>query len=286
MSALTAREQELYDVALGALPSWYSTEVNPQVVVGAFAKIFGKAWDQIDAWVDMIYLKHAFGIWLDAHARDRGTSRRTGENDITLAGRLEVPADAVTKPALEQIANAILAGAGVAGSVTIIENRVNADEGGAFYENGSSTTRTFWGHGWRWDGTATTIEVVVPKTTPQNVVDAVAEAMRIWAAGGVEILMEQPSATDPYERVSIKPPFATRAHGGPTVGFIVSSRLSATSYTWKVNGIVGGNATVGTVDTLGTYTPPAAVPFPEDVEVEVVGNIDPTQVGKARVKIT
>lgn len=286
MSALTPHEQELYNLALASLPKWYSTEVNPQVVVGAFAKIFGKVWTQIDTWVDIVYLKRAFGIWLDAHARDRGTSRRAGESDATLAGRLEVPADAVTLPALNQIGNAILAGAGVTGSVTIIENRVNSAEGGGFWEDGVALTRVFWGHGWRWDGTPHTIEVAVPAATPLQVAQAVAEAMRMWAAGGVEVLSEQPSATFSYEVLSIKPPAATTAHGGSTVAHTVQSRRGATSFTWKVNGITGGNSTFGTIDSFGTYTPPAAVPSPEDVEIEVVGNIDATVVGTARLKIT
>jgi hypothetical protein len=42
---------------------------------------------------------------------------------------------------------------------------------------------------------------------------------------------------------------------------------------------------VGTI-AAGVYTPPATIPFPVDVEVQAVSVLDPTVVGRARVKIT
>src|ERR1044072_6553347 len=39
------------------------------------------------------------------------------------------------------------------------------------------------------------------------------------------------------------------------------------SLTWRVNGIVGGNSTVGTIDTNGLYTAPNAVPIPATVTI-------------------
>lgn len=42
---------------------------------------------------------------------------------------------------------------------------------------------------------------------------------------------------------------------------------SNTAVTWSVNGVAGGNATVGTVDTSGMYSAPASVPNPNPVNV-------------------
>src|SRR3974377_360138 len=38
-----------------------------------------------------------------------------------------------------------------------------------------------------------------------------------------------------------------------------------TAVIWEVNGVAGGNSTVGTISTLGTYTAPATVPNPYHV---------------------
>ena len=59
-----------------------------------------------------------------------------------------------------------------------------------------------------------------------------------------------------------------------------------TTVTWQVNGIVGGNATVGTIASTGTYTAPAGVPSPAVVTVSAVSNQDPTRSDSASVTIT
>lgn len=284
MSALTSHEQELYNLALASLPRWYSTEVNPQVVVGAFAKLFGKAWDQIDAWVNIIYLKQAFGIWLDAHARDYGTRRQTNESDGALLARLESPQDALTKSALLAIGNAIIAGAGVSDIIHISEGRIDA---GGYWDPGFAGGRAFWGvSGHRWDGHPHDIYVIVPATADNGTAAAVAAAMRLWAAGGVDVFVEHALdfSNDSYQIVTITPPAAQVAHGGVTQQFTVQTRFADT-VTWMVNGNVGGNAVTGTISGSGLYTAPASVPYPEDVEIEAYSpTYDVT--GTARVKIT
>jgi hypothetical protein len=39
---------------------------------------------------------------------------------------------------------------------------------------------------------------------------------------------------------------------------------------WRVNGVAGGNSSVGTITTAGVYTAPASVPSPSTVTVTVV----------------
>ncbi len=48
--------------------------------------------------------------------------------------------------------------------------------------------------------------------------------------------------------------------------------LSNTAVTWEVNGIVGGNATLGTISTSGLYKAPATIPAAEILIEAVASN--------------
>src|SRR5579871_971679 len=61
---------------------------------------------------------------------------------------------------------------------------------------------------------------------------------------------------------------------------------SNTAVTWQVNGVAGGNSTVGTISTAGLYTAPAAVPSPASVTINAVAQADATKSGTATVTIT
>ena len=56
--------------------------------------------------------------------------------------------------------------------------------------------------------------------------------------------------------------------------------------TWQVNGIAGGNATVGSISASGVYTAPAAVPNPPRVTVTAISNADMRATGSAVVTVT
>jgi hypothetical protein len=43
-----------------------------------------------------------------------------------------------------------------------------------------------------------------------------------------------------------------------------------------VNGVQGGNAEIGTIDSKGLYTAPAIVPVPNTVNITSVASNDPT----------
>jgi hypothetical protein len=59
-----------------------------------------------------------------------------------------------------------------------------------------------------------------------------------------------------------------------------------TRVTWKVNGVAGGNGTVGTVSSSGLYTAPAAVPSPATVTVTATSVADATKSASVTVTIT
>jgi len=61
---------------------------------------------------------------------------------------------------------------------------------------------------------------------------------------------------------------------------------SNTSVVWKVNGMTGGNTTVGRVSSSGVYTAPRRVPSPDTVTVSATSAADPTKTASAQVTVT
>jgi hypothetical protein len=59
-----------------------------------------------------------------------------------------------------------------------------------------------------------------------------------------------------------------------------------TAVTWKVNGITGGNSTVGIISSLGTYKAPSVAPAGGVVKVSVVSVADPTKSATATVTVS
>jgi hypothetical protein len=57
------------------------------------------------------------------------------------------------------------------------------------------------------------------------------------------------------------------------------------SVTWQVNGVTGGNSTVGRITSAGVYTAPSAVPSPSTVTVRALSAADPTKSATASVTV-
>ncbi len=77
------------------------------------------------------------------------------------------------------------------------------------------------------------------------------------------------------------------------VGAATATRLTPlitahldTSVVFSVNGIVGGNGTVGTITNTGDYTPPAVIPTPATVTVRATSNEDPTLFSEVTIQLT
>jgi hypothetical protein len=54
---------------------------------------------------------------------------------------------------------------------------------------------------------------------------------------------------------------------------------------WEVNGVAGGNAMFGTIDTSGNYSAPATLPTPATFNVTAVAQADTSKSGDASVTI-
>src|SRR5439155_16038186 len=71
---------------------------------------------------------------------------------------------------------------------------------------------------------------------------------------------------------------------GGTQQFTATVRnTSNTAVTWQVNGVTGGNATVGTISSSGLYTAPAS---PATVTVTAVSQADTTKRAEAHMTET
>jgi hypothetical protein len=92
--------------------------------------------------------------------------------------------------------------------------------------------------------------------------------------------------------VSIAPASATVPAGGTQVftATVTSSGDLSTDVDWAVNGIAGGNASVGTIAANGadsaSYTAPVTPPSPPNVTITASSVADPTKAGTASVTIT
>lgn len=96
------------------------------------------------------------------------------------------------------------------------------------------------------------------------------------------------AVTNPPPPVSVSvSPASASVRINRTKTFVATVQNAAnTSVTWKVNGITGGNSTVGTISAGGVYRAPAAVPSPATQTITAVSVQDPTKSGNAAVTVT
>lgn len=92
--------------------------------------------------------------------------------------------------------------------------------------------------------------------------------------------------------VNVAPASANVPTGGAQVftATVTGTGSPATAVTWSVNGMAGGNATLGNIVASGngsaTYTAPAVVPSPANVTVTATSVADSNKTGNASVTIT
>src|ERR1700757_5163336 len=95
------------------------------------------------------------------------------------------------------------------------------------------------------------------------------------------------SQTQPSQvSITISPTSVTVAAGGTQQFTATVQNTGNTAVTWQVNGVTGGNSTVGTISSSGLYTAPAVVQSTTTVTVAAVSQADPTKSASAQVTIT
>ena len=108
------------------------------------------------------------------------------------------------------------------------------------------------------------------------------------ALAGCGAGQSSPTATiAPPPTVAISPETTTLPVGGATKAFVATvANTAGASITWQVNGVTGGNATVGTIQASGLYVSPPAVPSPATVTITAVAAVDGGVAGNAAVTLT
>jgi uncharacterized protein (DUF1800 family) len=92
------------------------------------------------------------------------------------------------------------------------------------------------------------------------------------------------TSTQPQPSVTVSG--ASQVRLGSTTTFTATvSNLSNTAVTWQVNGVAGGNGTVGKITSAGVYTPPAIIPASNTVTVTAVSVASPSVSGSVPVSI-
>lgn len=95
------------------------------------------------------------------------------------------------------------------------------------------------------------------------------------------------TTTTPKALLAVCPASSNVQAAGGTQNFTVTVANTADdSVTWQVNGIPGGNATIGTISSAGVYTAPASVPTDSQVTVTAVSVADQTIMSTVNINIT
>jgi len=92
------------------------------------------------------------------------------------------------------------------------------------------------------------------------------------------------SSAVPEIQVSVNPPTAHVALNGQ-VQFSATVTGTTVGVSWSVNGIAGGNSTVGEINSTGLYTAPSNLPSPNSVTVSATSLADSTQSASSSVNI-
>ncbi|MBZ5698888.1 MAG: hypothetical protein LAN18_10105 [Acidobacteriia bacterium] len=86
--------------------------------------------------------------------------------------------------------------------------------------------------------------------------------------------------------INLTPASASVLLGEPQTFTAMVSNATNTAVNWSVNGILGGNTTVGTISTSGIYTSPGDLPAPNSVTVQATSAADNSKTATALVTIT
>jgi hypothetical protein len=94
---------------------------------------------------------------------------------------------------------------------------------------------------------------------------------------------QPPQATGPIT-VSVSPASTTAIAPGSTVFTASVSGTANQQVTWSINGVAGGNSTVGTISSSGTYAAPALIPA-SPISITATSTADPSKSGSATVTL-
>ncbi len=119
--------------------------------------------------------------------------------------------------------------------------------------------------------------------TPLGVTETVIHSRIVQ--GTSQAAVEIPASSPAPVSVTVTPATASVQTGGSQPLAAAVANTTNTTVTWQVDGITGGDATVGVISASGVYSAPSLVPSPATVTVTAVSAADPARSGSAQVTI-
>ena len=116
--------------------------------------------------------------------------------------------------------------------------------------------------------------------------------MRRWISAVAVLLLAMmtascaltpPGFTPPDSNTLTLSPATAAVRAGSAQTFTPS--VAGKTWTWSVNGIAGGNATLGTIDAGGNYTAPAVLPTPNSVTIAAAESGKASETGSSSVTL-
>jgi hypothetical protein len=92
-----------------------------------------------------------------------------------------------------------------------------------------------------------------------------------------------PGFTSPDTQTLTLSPVEASVRVGSAQPFAPS--VAGKSWTWSVNGIAGGNATLGTMDANGNYSAPAVLPTPNTITITAAETAKPSESARSAVTL-
>jgi hypothetical protein len=94
------------------------------------------------------------------------------------------------------------------------------------------------------------------------------------------------SSTLPTVTITISPSVVTLGLAGEQQFTSTISGTTNSNVIWEVNGVTGGNSTIGTISSTGLYKAPAAVPNPATLTITAVAQANTADIASAAVTVT
>lgn len=189
--------------------------------------------------------------------------------------RLAVTAAPPVSVALSPASGSVLAGGNLQFSATVA-NTANTAVGWSVngVSGGNASVGTISSSG------LYTAPATVPNPATVTVTAASAASPGTIASALVSI-----GAPPPVVTVSVAPASATLRPLGARQFSATVTNAADSGVAWSVNGIAGGNATVGTISTAGRYSAPGVIPTPPTVTIRATSSASPNRPGSAVVTL-
>jgi len=178
-------------------------------------------------------------------------------------------------------------------SVAINPTSASLEAGGAtetftaVISNSLDSTVTWWVNGVSGGNSAVgTISAGGVYTPPSAVPSPATVTVTVIShADSTKSASAQVTLTPPIT-VAVNPASASVAVAGTQMFTANVANSPNTAVSWQVNGVAGGNTTVGTIASSGMYTAPMTVPSPATVTITAVSAADTNRTGTTQVTIT